>query len=63
MSTKNEKTGFPCDECGAQLSFEPGQIKLKCPYCDHTQEIQPADESAEIKEHDYLSALNNPKLV
>ena len=30
---------FPCENCGAQLVFEPGQPSLTCPYCGHVQEI------------------------
>lgn len=63
MSTTQEQTGFPCGNCGAQLSFTPGQSQLTCPYCDHVQDIPGTNEPAEIKEHDYLTALSNPALV
>ena len=63
MSTTQEQTGFPCEKCGAQLSFEPGQSQLTCPYCDHVQNIPVINEQVEIKEHDYLIALSNPALV
>ncbi|SIS49629.1 primosomal protein N' (replication factor Y) - superfamily II helicase [Phaeovulum vinaykumarii] len=33
---------FPCDACGADLTFAPGQDHLECSYCGHEQEIPPA---------------------
>ena len=35
---------FPCKECGASLTFEPGTNCLKCPYCGTENEIAPANE-------------------
>lgn len=58
---KGIHTGFPCSECGAQLSFTPGQNHLSCPYCGHEQEVQTTQ--TEIKEYDFLEALRNPQLV
>lgn len=50
---------FPCENCGAQLVFAPGQTSLTCPYCGHVQEI-PASEREEVaealEEIDYASA-------
>ena len=30
---------YPCEECGADLRFQPGQTQLVCEYCGHTQAI------------------------
>jgi ribosomal protein S27E len=40
---------FPCENCGAQLVFAPGQTSLTCPYCGHVQEI-PEGEAEEQQE-------------
>lgn len=36
---------FPCEQCGAQLRYAPGQRRLTCQYCGHDQDI-PHDEAA-----------------
>ncbi|MEI8197761.1 MAG: hypothetical protein WCI73_17850, partial [Phycisphaerae bacterium] len=33
---------FPCQACGARLDFDPTLRALKCPYCGHVEEINPA---------------------
>lgn len=51
---------FPCDACGAQLRFGPGQTALTCPSCGHLQEIPgPApEETAEaLREVDYAGVV------
>ncbi len=30
---------YPCENCGAQLAFQPGSTSLKCPYCGHETKI------------------------
>lgn len=35
---------FPCENCGAQLRYAPGQQRLTCQYCGHEQEIPFSDE-------------------
>ncbi len=48
---------FPCQQCGAQLSFEPGTVNLKCDYCAFVNHIpQSEDEIVELDFHEY--ALN-----
>ncbi len=47
---------FPCAECGAILRFAPGVGKLKCDYCGRENEIARSD--AEIRENDFLAALD-----
>ena len=35
---------FPCEQCGADLQWNPGAVSLKCPYCSFVKEIpQTAD--------------------
>lgn len=47
---------FPCEQCGADLKFNIGQQRLKCPYCGYEKEISaPADE--QIQEQDFHTAL------
>ena len=64
---RNSHVNFPCSACGAQLQFRPGIAKMNCEYCGHVQDVpQPQTESAtpvQIQEHDYLTALQNPKTV
>ena len=47
-----------CINCGAELLYAPGTTELKCEYCNHTQEIPPAEigfEELELQE--YLSQM------
>ena len=30
---------YPCDSCGADLRFQPGQTRLICEHCGHVQDI------------------------
>jgi len=30
---------FPCEQCGADLTWDPGAASLRCPYCGHVSEI------------------------
>lgn len=46
---------FPCAQCGARLDFDPAARALKCPYCGHTQEIQP--DNTEVVERDLAKTL------
>lgn len=51
---------FPCESCGAQLLFTPGQTTLTCPYCGQEQTI-PEGDAAErrnaLREIDFVSTL------
>lgn len=53
---------FPCDNCGGQLVFAPGQTSLTCPYCGHVQEI-PEGEAEEVElaleEIDYTATVRD----
>jgi DNA-directed RNA polymerase subunit RPC12/RpoP len=46
---------FPCEKCGAKLDFDPASRSLQCPYCGHTQAIEPS--KAKVQKHDLESAL------
>ncbi|MBP1805357.1 primosomal protein N' (replication factor Y) - superfamily II helicase [Rubellimicrobium aerolatum] len=51
---------FPCESCGAQLVFAPGQTSLACPYCGHVQEIPEGDAedvSEALQEIDYSATV------
>lgn len=41
MSTATEHR-FPCEQCGADLRFAPGQTVLTCEHCGHVQSIPEA---------------------
>jgi DNA-directed RNA polymerase subunit RPC12/RpoP len=47
---------FPCEGCGADLEFNIGQQKLKCPYCGFEKEIEIA-EDAQVREQDFHAML------
>ncbi|MBN2718007.1 MAG: hypothetical protein JXX14_19315 [Deltaproteobacteria bacterium] len=49
---------FECDNCNAELRFEPGINALICPYCDTENKID-AGVPDEVKELDYLAHLKN----
>ncbi|MDA3809780.1 MAG: hypothetical protein PF518_05545 [Spirochaetaceae bacterium] len=53
-------SNFPCNDCGADLKFEPGQNALKCPYCGAENSIE-SDENIDIVENDYLSKIRELK--
>ncbi|NAZ36535.1 primosomal protein N' (replication factor Y) - superfamily II helicase [Rubellimicrobium sp. CFH 75288] len=51
---------FPCENCGGQLVFAPGQTSLTCPFCGHVQEIPEApeeDRSEALREIDYRETV------
>ncbi|HUG19401.1 MAG TPA: hypothetical protein VMM56_10510 [Planctomycetaceae bacterium] len=47
---------FPCERCGADLTFHIGDQKLKCPYCGYAKDIE-LDPEVEIKEQDFHAML------
>lgn len=55
---------FPCNSCGGNLVFSPGQQKLSCPYCGSLNEL-PENEGV-VQENDFLETLaqiqNDPSL-
>ncbi|WP_225029459.1 primosomal protein N' (replication factor Y) - superfamily II helicase [Xinfangfangia pollutisoli] len=53
---------WPCDACGAQLRFAPGQTELVCDHCGHVQKLPGPDARslAEARtEHDLMRALRD----
>ena len=55
---------YPCDQCGAELRFAPGQSVLKCDHCGHEQRIASATatatatrRSSSLAEHDLARGL------
>ena len=51
-------TQFPCESCGAVLSYEPGTRQLKCSYCGHENAIPESEQ--DIEELDFATALRRP---
>ena len=53
---------YPCDQCGAQLRYAPGQTTLTCDHCGHVQEIPQAGERRRARalvEHDLQAGLRD----
>jgi len=53
---------WPCDSCGADLRFAPGQTQLVCNHCRHVQSIAaetPWAQSRALAELDLQQALRN----
>lgn len=50
---------FPCETCGSDLRFDPGQDQLVCDHCGNTQPIEhgPWTRSRAIAELDFETAL------
>ncbi|HEX7153985.1 MAG TPA: zinc ribbon domain-containing protein [Thermoanaerobaculia bacterium] len=59
MSTVAKVRKFPCEQCGADLRWEPGVNALQCPYCGHRQTLTPAAEAVQEKPVD--AALRAPR--
>ena len=51
---------FPCDQCGADLRFDPGEDRLICDHCGNTQPTEAGDyQGGAIRELDFRAALND----
>ena len=49
---------FPCRQCGAELTWDPGSSSVACQYCGHSNPIPEADgEVEELDFHTYLDKL------
>jgi DNA-directed RNA polymerase subunit RPC12/RpoP len=46
---------FPCEECGADLVYQPGTQTLACTYCGHQNAIQTG--TVKIQEYSFAQAL------
>src|SRR4051812_30885891 len=51
---------FPCEGCGADLHFDIGEQRLKCPFCGFEKQIELGPD-AEIREQDLLAMLDREK--
>ena len=65
MSFEDDRTApadehrFPCDACGADMRFSPGQGQLKCDHCGHVQALDSASPKRQaIRELDFRAALD-----
>jgi Zn finger protein HypA/HybF involved in hydrogenase expression len=62
-ATSQAETGslqeFPCQSCGAKLSFKPGADALVCPYCGTKQDIEASE--APIVEYSLDEGLSQAK--
>lgn len=57
-------TRFPCQQCGALLTFKIGSDFLECPYCGHENEIISSEQVITEKDlHSALAALENTKPI
>ena len=52
---KENVNRFLCENCGANMAFDPRNNRLTCPYCESTKAIEQTGE--QIVERDYLSFL------
>lgn len=49
---------FPCDQCGADLRFDPGHDQLKCDHCGNTQTITDGPwRGGTLRELDFRTAV------
>ena len=56
VATMNE-TDRKCPQCGATMDYDPVTLGLKCPYCEHTEEIPEAEpELVACQEQDFETA-------
>lgn len=52
-----EETDKKCPQCGGVMDFDPASGRLKCPYCEYTEEIKVKRElPVKAEELDFLSA-------
>ncbi|WP_415184933.1 primosomal protein N' (replication factor Y) - superfamily II helicase [Phaeovulum sp.] len=59
MSAKPAQHHYPCESCGADLRFAPGETQLVCDHCGHIQEIPHATGrgTTQLVELDLAAAL------
>ncbi len=48
---------FPCQQCGAQLDYQPGTMELGCAHCGHSHQITVSSDP--IYEYDFHSTLKH----
>ena len=57
-----EEYRWPCEQCGAQLRYAPGQTQLVCDHCGHVQEIPaeaPRSRAIALQELDLAKGLRD----
>ena len=60
QSSHRETAHFPCEQCGADLRFEPGSEQLVCDHCGHRQKIEHGNFAGDaINELDFKAAIEN----
>ena len=59
VTTKVRK--FPCEQCGADLQWNPGAVSLKCPYCSFVKQIPQTSEG--VVERPIEEALSARKSI
>lgn len=52
-----KETDKKCPQCAGTMSYDPASRMLKCPYCEHTQEIEIEAEQT-VDEQDFDEAVN-----
>jgi hypothetical protein len=58
------KKDFPCEKCGASLTFKPGSDHIVCEYCGHSQPVPVSlTEKKEIKEYSLEEGMALAKKV
>jgi len=53
---KAEGREFPCSQCGASITFDPGAQKLECGHCGHVEAVA-LEEGAKVAERDLRAVL------
>lgn len=56
ISRGDDTRRFPCEQCGALVTFEPGSNELVCDYCNHRTPIDRAE--GLIREYNLKEALS-----
>ncbi len=54
-----EQHRYPCEQCGSDLRYAPGQTHLKCDHCGHEQTIAAPPSRKPLGEIDYNRALKS----
>ena len=53
---------FPCDNCGSDLRFDPGDERLICDHCGHTEPIASSGPwQGSIRELDFQQGVNQQR--
>ena len=50
---------FPCDQCGADLRFDPGAARLICDHCGHSETVSDAPADPPLRELSLDAALDH----